>query len=418
MDAPRPRRSRWRGRVLLAGVLAGLGMITAALGRARPAAPKVDRAAIWVDTVRRGTLTRQVRGFGALVPEEIRSVTAPGPGRVERIALLPGVAVQADTVLMELANPEIAESVLELAATARAAAAERDRLRLEIEGERLAEEAAIARLGSELAVARFEAEGDARLAADGFGSELAARRSRAKADELAGRLALEHRRQTNLARSGLARLAVEEAEMAKIAGQLRLRRSQLQALTVRAGIDGVLQRLGDAQPLREGEQVAAGAALARIASQARLRAQIRIPESQAKDVRIGQEAAIDTRNGVVPGHVVRVDPAVADATVTVDVALDGPPPPGSRPDLSVDATITLERLDGVLHVGRPTGVEAQSHARLFKLVDGGRAAARVPVRFGRSSVDTIEIAAGLEAGDQLVTSDMAGWDAHDLIRLD
>jgi HlyD family secretion protein len=255
------------------------------------------------------------------------------------------------------------------------------------------------------------------LRADGNGPDLNAKRSRAKADQLGQRIEVEDQRLEALAQSARAQLTVQDAEAARIRALQRLRREQLTGLQVRAGITGVLQRLGDDQPLRIGQHVAAGAPLARIANQTKLKAEVKIAETQAKDVQLGQAAAIDTRNGIVAGHVARIDPAVQNGTVTVDVALDGPLPAGARPDLSVDGTITLERLDDVLHVGRPVGVQANGPARLWKLIDGGAGAIRVPVRVGRTSVDTIEVIEGLGAGDQIIVSDMSQWDAHDRIRI-
>jgi HlyD family secretion protein len=422
MDVPRPRRRLLQRRALRAGLsFATLGGMTVVAARAREstAPPTVDRAAISTGTVTRGRMMRQVGGVGTLVAEEIRWVTAPSPGRVERIALLPGVTVKADTVLVELGNPELAHGLVELAADLRASEAQRVRLGLDIETDRLAQESLLAQLQSELIVGRLEADGDEQLRARGFGPELSARRSRAKVEALAARLALEHRRLEISQRSGRARLQGQDAEIARVCAQHQLRRAEVDGLTVRAGIDGVLQRLGDEQPLRVGQLLAAGAALARIASQTRLKAEIKIPETQAKDVQLGQAATIDTRNGVVKGHVSRIDPSVQNATVTVDVELEEGLPAGARPDLSVDGTILLERLDGVLVVGRPVAFEAHAHAeaRLFKLVDGGRGAVRVPVHLGRSSIDSVEITAGLLPGDQIILSDMSPWDSHDRIRL-
>jgi HlyD family secretion protein len=419
MDVRRPRRRRWPARVAVAAAgLAALAAATVALSRVRPAAPRVERSTVWMDTVRRGAMARQVRGSGTLAPEEIRWVTATTAGRVERIALLPGVAVEADTVLVELSNPELEQAVVDLESQVVAAEAQLRRLALQLESDRLAQESVLATLRSELTVARVEAEGDDELRQKGHGSELVARRSRARAEELAGRVPIEARRLNALGRSGRAQLLVQQAEIAKLRAQAALRRRQLAALEVRAGIAGVLQRIGDEQPLRVGQHVAAGAPLARIANQTRLKAEIKIAETQAKDVQLGQPAAIDTRNGVVAGRVARIDPAVQSGTVTVDVALEGPLPPGARPDLSVDGTITLERLPDVLYVGRPVGVPAEGRAGLFKVTDGGRAAIRVPVRLGRGSADSVEIADGLALGDQVILSDMSPWDAHDRLQLE
>jgi HlyD family secretion protein len=422
MDTARPPARLWRQRLVLAGgIAAGLASVTVALARAKPGVPTVARGAIWIDTVKRGVMLRQVRGSGTLVAEEMRWVAAASPGRVERIALSPGVVVRADTVLLELANPELEQAVVELESRARATRAERERLRARIESDRLAQESVLMTLGAQLGAARFEAEGDEALSARGFGPALAARRSRARVDELDGRGVLERRRQQAIGRCGRAELRVQEAEVARIDAQLALKRLQQAALQVRAGMDGVLQRLGDerGEPrLRVGQQVLAGATLARIADPSRLKAELRIAEGQVKDVRRGQSATIDTRSGEVAGHVVRVDPGAQGGTVTVDVALDEPPPAGARPDLGVDGTITVEGLGEVLHVGRPVGVAVVGPGHLFKLIEGGAAAARVPVRFGRASFDAVEISDGLEAGDRVITSDTSEWDAHDRIRLD
>jgi HlyD family secretion protein len=418
MDVARPRRSPWRRRVAWLGVTVVVGAgATIGLRRLKPAAPSIEKASVWPDVVKRGPMVRQVRGAGTLVAEDVRWVTAASAGRVERIALLPGVAVQPDTVIVELSNPELQQTVLELDSQTQAAGAQREKLRLQLENDRLAQASAVASLRSELTVARIEAEGDEKLHADGNGPDLNAKRSRAKADQLGQRIEVEDQRLTTLAQSARAQLTVQDAEAARIRALQHLRRDQLSGLQVRAGIAGVLQRLGDEQPLRIGQHVAAGAPLARIANQTRLKAEVKIAETQAKDVQLGQAAAIDTRNGVVAGHVARIDPAVQNGTVTVDVALDGPLPAGARPDLSVDGTITLERLENVLHVGRPVGVQADGPARLFKLIDGGAGAIRVPVRVGRTSVDTIEVIDGLAAGDQIIVSDMLQWDAHDRLRI-
>ena len=419
MDLPRPRgAARGRGRWLLAGAALGLFMTaTAVLSRARPAAPSVERASIWIAAVKRGAMVRQVRGHGTLVAEEVRWVTATSPGRVERIALLPGVAVQPDTLLMELDNPELRQAAAELVSRVRAAEARREQLSLQLESERLALESAIAGLRSELALARIEAEADGTLSEQGYAPELVARRSRAKAEQLAQRVTLESRRAGALGRSGRAQLVVQGLEIEKLRAERELRRQELEALSVRAGVSGVLQRLGDEQPPRVGQHVAAGAPLARIANQTKLKGAIQISETQAQDVQVGQRAAIDTRNGVVAGHVVRVDPAVQNGAVTVDVAFDQPLPPGARPDLSVDATITLERLADVLYIERPSGVQAAGQTRLFKVVDEGQGALRVPLRVGRVSVDTMELTGGARVGDQLILSDMSPWDGCDRLRL-
>jgi HlyD family secretion protein len=419
MDVALPPRARWPRRLVLgAGALLLLTAAAIGITRLKPAAPAVEKGAVWSDTVKRGTMMREVRGTGTLVPEDVRWVTAAVAGRVERIPLLPGVAVTPDTVLVELSNPELDQTVLELDSQAQAAAAEREKLRLQLESDALSLQSLIAGLKSEATVAAIEADGDEELRRSGNGPALNAKRSRAKADELRNRITLEEARLATLVRSAKAQLEVHDADTARVRALQRLRRQQRDGLKVSAGIAGVLQRLGDEQqPLRVGQHVVAGAPLARIASQTRLKAEIKIAETQAKDVQLGQPATIDTRNGVIAGKVTRVDPAVQGGTVTVDVALEGALPPGARPDLTVDGTITLERLADVVYVGRPVGVLGEGPARLFKLTDGGAFAVQIPVRLGRGSVDTVEVREGLAPGDQVIVSDMSAWAGHDRVRL-
>jgi HlyD family secretion protein len=418
MDVPRPRRRTRLRRVIIAAVLTAVGGgLTVSISRLKPAAATVERATVWTDTVKRGSILRQVRGSGALVPEEVRWVTAQSPGRVDRILLLPGVAVAPDTVLVELSNPELQHGVIELESQLRAAEAQRQRLGLQLQSERLAQESVVASLRSDLTIARIEAEGDEELRAKGHGPDLLAKKSRAKASELEGRVTLEGKRLDTVGRSARAQIVVQDAEISRLRAELRLRHEQVAALTVRAGIAGVLQRLGDEQPVRVGQHVAAGGVIARIANQAKLKAEVKIAETQAKDIQLGQVASIDTRNGMVAGHIVRIDPAVQGGTVTVDVALDAALPKGARPDLTVDGLVTLERLESVLYVVRPVGIEAETRTRLFKVLDLGRVAIRVPVRLGRGSVDVVEVLEGLSVGDQVIVSDMSQWDAHDRLRL-
>ncbi len=381
MDIARPDifLKKRRRRILFAiSSLAVLAVVTVGLSRLKPAVPSVD-SPVYSDTVKRGPMLREVRGNGALVPEEIRWLTATSPGRVENILLLAGVTVKADTVLVELSNPELEQAAFDAES--------------------------------------LEAEADESLRKDGLVANLTAKRSRSKADDLETRYQLEQKRLEISAKSAHAQRLVQEAELSKLRKQDQLKKQQVAALKVRAGFDGVLQKVGDVTPLQVGQQVLAGANIARIANPNKLKAEIKIAETQAKDIQHGQAAEVDTRNGKIPGHVVRIDPSVQNGTVTVDVALDGPLPKGARPDLSVDATITLEKLDDVLFVGRPVNGQPDSKVSLFKLTDGGREAVRIPVQLGRSSVSSIEILDGLQAGDQIILSDMSQWDAHDRLKL-
>ncbi|MBI5386414.1 MAG: HlyD family efflux transporter periplasmic adaptor subunit [Verrucomicrobia bacterium] len=417
MDIPRPDQARRKRRrrilLTLAGVL-GVGIVTAALSRLEPAAPTVEKATVLVDTVKRGPMLREVRGNGTLVPEEIRWVTAASAGRIDRIPLLPGVVVESNTVLLELSSPELIQAAADTHSRLQTAEADLEKLKVQLESDELQQESVLASLQSDSEQAKLEAEADDQLAKDGLVPSLSARRSRARASDLEARVKLEEKRLAIRARSATAALRSAEVELANLRKQYELKLAQVAALKVRAGVNGVLQKLGE---LQVGQQVAAGAYLAQIADPTRLKAEIKVAETQAKDIQFGQVAAIDTHNGVIPGHVVRIDPAVQNGTVTVDVALDGPLPKGARPDLSVDGKVTLEKLDDVVYVGCPANAQPEAKVSLFKLVDGGKAALRVPVQLGRSSVHTVEIREGLTVGDQVIVSEMSQWDTHDRIRL-
>jgi HlyD family secretion protein len=419
MDVARPdliRQKRKRRIRLFLICVAALAAATFGISRLKPALPTVD-SPVFTDTVKRGQMLREVRGNGTLVPEEIRWITASSPGRVEKILLLPGVTVKADTVLVELSNPELEQATFETESQWHAAEAQSDKLKVQLESERLTQQSLIASLKSDLAQSKIEAEADEDLLKDGLVPSLVAKRSRSKADELDGRCKFEQTRIDISAKSTSAQIRVQDAEVERLRKQYELKLRQLEALKVRAGFDGVLQRLGDEHPLQSGQQLVAGANIARIANPAKLKAEIKIAETQARDILPDQIASVDTRNGVIPGHVVRIDPAVLNGTVTVDIKLDGPLPRGARPDLSVDGTITLERLQDVLYVGRPVNGQADSLVSLFMVIDGGNAALRTPVKLGRNSVSSIEIVEGLQVGDLIILSDMSQWDGHDRLRL-
>lgn len=420
MDIRRPdqtRNKRIRRILITAAGLTVIALITVALSRLKPAAPSVDKASVWSDTVKRGSMLREVRGNGTLVPEEIRWITAVSPGRVERILLLPGVTVKPETVLVELSNPELQQAALDAESQLRGAESQLERLKAQLDNDRLTQESVIANLKSDLTLAEIEADAQDSLLESGLIPSLMAKKYRSAADELKTRHQMEIKRLANKDRSAKAQLIAQEADLEKFRQQVQLKKQQVAALRVQAGMEGVLQRLGDGPALQSGQQLAAGANIARIANPAKLKAEIKIAETQAKDIQHGQSVSIDTRNGLIPGHVVRIDPSVLNGTVTVDVALDGPLPKGARPDLSVDGSITLERLEDVLYVGRPVSAQPESKASLFKLTDGGRTAVRISVKLGRSSVSSIEVVQGLEVGDQVILSDTAQWDAYDRLRL-
>jgi HlyD family secretion protein len=363
-------------------------------------------------------MLRQVRGNGTLVPEQIIWVPTLNAGRVERILVLPGAAVESNTVLVVLSNPELTKAASTAAWQLKAAEAEQTNLEVQLETQRLNLEAYLASAEASYTNAKLDAEVNAELAKDGLVPMVLMKQSQGRAEESAKLLEIEKKRVRIFADAMKAQLAVQEAKAEQLRAELQLKQQQVESLRIRAGIDGVLQKLGDQQTLQVGQQFFAGANIARVADPTRLKAEVKIYETQAKDVQLGQRASIDTRNGVIPGRVTRIDPAVENGTVTIDVALEGELPRGARPDLSVEGTVELERLEEVLHVGKPVHATADSTIGLFRVGERGREANRVPVKLGRSSVTTIEVIAGLEVGDTVILSDMSQWDGHDRIRLD
>jgi HlyD family secretion protein len=416
MDKPRPdvaRKKRKRRIMIIAGSVLGLILVTVLLSRLKPAVPSVDRSTVWVDTVKRGPMLRQVRGLGTLVPEEIQWIATNTEGRVEKIVIRPGAKVTKDTVLLELMSPELEQAAHDAELQANAAEAELTTLRATLQREVLQQESTSAQVHSECEQARMECETNEKLQKDGLIADLQYRTSKVKAAELKNRDGIEEKRLEFARNSIEPQLAAKQATVDQLTQQAKLKANQVEALHVRAGMEGVLQQL----PVEVGQRVIPGTNLARVADPTKLKAQIKIAETQAKDIQINQKASIDTRNGVVEGHVIRVDPAVEQGTVTVDVAIDGQLPKGARPDLSVDGTIELERLDNVVYVGRPAFGQDNSTVGLFKIVSGSSEAVRTPVKLGRSSVNTIEIQNGLQPGDQVILSDTSAWDSHDRIRL-
>ncbi len=417
MDIPRTgvaRRRLIRWIVFGTVALAAVAAITVVLARLEPAAPSVDRNTVWVDAVKRGPMMRQVRGLGTLVPEEILYIPAPTDGRVNRIHVLPGALVTAGTVLVELESPELRQQAVDSEWNVQSAEAELADLKATLERERLNQLAQTANLQSQLETAKLRADRDEGLFKQGLVVELDYRLSRASADELANRFTIEQQRLQIMKGSIQSQLAVKETSVRKARALSQLRVQQVASLKVRAGVAGVVQQV----PAQVGQRVAPGANLAIVVQPEKLKAQLRIPETQAKDILIGQSAEVDTRNGIIPGRVSRIDPAVQDGTVAVDVRLDGELPKGARPDLSVDGTIELERLNDVLYVGRPAFGQANTRVSLFKLVKDGKEAVRVQVSLGRTSVNEIEIKEGLRLGDQVILSDMSASDAHNRIRLE
>ncbi len=417
MDIPRPsaaRAKRIRHSLYAIGVVILIPLVTIGLSRLKPAAPSVERATLLIDTVKRGEMLRQVRGLGTLVPEDIRWIPAMTEGRVERRLLRPGAVVSADSVILELSNPDLERQVVDAEWQLKAAEAEYTNLQVQLESDLLNQRAAAATVQADHRQAALQADVDEQLVKDGLTSQLNLKRSKVRAEELATRVELDQKRLEIASEAVKAQLAVQEARVEQLRALYELRRKQFDSLHVRAGVAGVLQLV----PVEEGQQVAPGANLARVADPKRLKAEIRIPEVQAKDIQIGQVASVDTRNGIVPGRVVRIDPAVQNGTVTVDVTLEGALPQGARPDLSVDGTIEIERLPDVIYVGRPVHGQPESVVGIFKVSQDGKEATRVRVKLGRSSVSTIQIVEGLDVGDQVILSDMSAWDAFDRVRLD
>ena len=417
VDIQRPasvaRNKKIRRIIVAAVALVVIGLITVALSRLKPAAPTVERATVWVDTVKRGPMVRQVRGLGTLVPEEIRWIPAVTDGRVERILIYPGTPVTPDSVLLELSNPTQAQVLLEAEQQLKGADAQLLNLRSQLQNEVLAQEAAASTAAADYRSAKLQAEADAQLASEGLVSSLTTKLSQVKAENLEGRDKTEQKRLLQMKQSVEARLAGQQAEVDRVHALLALRRSQVSSLKVRPGMAGMLQQV----EVQVGQQVTPGTNLARVADPTRLKAQLKIAETQAKDIQIGQLASVDTRNGIIPGRVSRIDPAVQNGTVTVDVALTGELPRGARPDLSVDGTIELERLDDILFVGRPSVGQEESAIQLFRLEPDLVHAGRTKVVVGRASVNTVEIREGLKVGDQVILSDMSQFDAFDRVRL-
>jgi HlyD family secretion protein len=419
MDIQRPasvaRRKKMKQVAFGVAALLVLGLVSVVLARLKPAAPTVERATVWVDSVKRGDMLRQVRGLGTLVPvdEARRWIPATTQGRVERIVLRPGAAVTPDTVVLELVDPEARQQLDDAEQQLLGAQADLASLEARLQTERLTQRSTAATVEADFQQARLEKEVNEDLAKDGLVSALVLKQSTVRAESLATRNALEQDRVKVTEDNIRAQLKAQQARIDQLRSLVELRRRRVDELRVRAGMHGVLEQV----PVEVGQQVAPGANLARVADPTRLKAELRIAETQARDLTIGQVAQVDTRNGIIPGRVVRIDPAAQNGTVTVDVELQGELPRGARPDLSVDGTVELERLENVLYVGRPAFGQEQSTVGLFRLDPATGEASRVQVQLGRSSVNTIEVVDGLAEGDQVVLSDMSAWDQFDRIRL-
>lgn len=390
-----------------------LGGVTYGLTRLRPAAPTVDDATVWKDTVRRGPMILDVRGLGTLVPEDIRWIPAQSQARVDRIVLRSGDTVKPTSVVLELSDPQLQRDALDAEYQLKAAEADYANLKVQVNSELASQKANEASVRSDFEQAKLQAQVDEQLFKQGLTAEVTAKLSKVRAEQLAIRIKLEEERTRIASDSAQARLDAQRARVDQQKALYNLRKSQLDALHVRAGINGVLQAVA----VEVGQQVTPGTNLARVSDPKLLKAQIQIAETQAKDVVPGQKASIDTRNGIVEGHVTRIAAAPVNGTVAVDISLDGPLPPGARPDLSVDGTITIENLRDVMYVGRPVHGQADSTIGIFKLTPDGGEATRVNVKLGRVSVNAVEVVSGLQVGDKVILSDMSQWDNVDRVRL-
>jgi HlyD family secretion protein len=406
------RKKKVRRIIYGAGALLVIILITVGVSRLKPAAPSVDRATVWIDTVKRGPMLRQVRGSGTLVPEEIRWIPSTTAGRVEVILLRPGAIVRPDTVIVEMSNPDLQQSVKEAQLAYQSAQAAFVNRKAELDSTLLAQQSDVASIKAAYTKAALNLEAQEKLYGDGLVSELQLKQSKSDAEELTNRLKIAESRLKIQTEGMKSQIAPQEADVDQKKAAYELRVRQLDDLKVKAGMNGVLQEV----PVERGAQVNAGANIARVADPSNLKAELRIAETQTKDIRVGQYAEVDTRNGFVKGKVARIDPKSTGGTVGVDVILEGALPAGARPDLSVDGTIQLEKLENVIYVGRPAFGQENSTVGLFKLNADGEAI-RTNVKLGRTSVDKVEILEGLQPGDQVILSDMSAQDSYDRIRI-
>ena len=417
MDIQRPAKSRLKKKIRTAALLvlgvAAIGGITYGLTKLKPAAPTVDRATAVIDTVKRGLFIRQVHGNGTLVPELTRRIPAPADGRVEKIPAQAGVVVSANTIIVELSNPQMEQQAMDADYQLKAAEADEENLRVRQESDNMAQQASIASINADYSQAKLELDTNEELGKQGLVAELILKMARVHLQDLANRLSVEKQRLAISSKSNKAQLNAQRARIEQLRAFAKLKHEQVDNLKVRSGSDGVLQQI----TVQVGQQVTPGFDIARVADPASLKAELKIAETQIKDVKIGQPVEVDTRNGVIQGRVSRIDPAAREGTFVVDAALTGPLPPSARPDLSVDGTIELEKVDNCLNMGRPAFGQGQATVKLFKLSPDGQQATRVTVVLGRNSVSTIEIVNGLREGDQVILSDTSAWDNYDVIRL-
>ena len=417
MDIKRPPKSKIKKKIrtalmIVVGV-AAIGGITYGLTKLKPAAPTLDRSTAVIETVKRGEMIRDVRGNGTLVPEITRWVPAPADGRVEKILLQAGVTVDPSTVIVEMSNPQMEQQATDADFQVKAAEADEENLKVRLESDTMTQKAAIATINAQYSQAKLQLDADEVLAKQGLVADLVLKISRVNVQDLANRLKVEQERLAVNSKSVKAQLNAATSRLQQLRALAKLKRDQAEALKVRAGTAGVLQIVS----VQVGQQVTTGLNIARVADPASLKAVLRVPETQIKDMRVGQPVTVDTRNGLIQGEVSRIDPAAREGTFEIDVHLDGPLPPSARPDLSVDGTIELERLKDVLKVGRPAFGQAQQTIGMFVLTPDGTEAERRTVKLGRNSVSTIEILDGLREGEQVIISDTSALDSYNRIRI-
>jgi HlyD family secretion protein len=416
MDIQRPSNAKAKQikrAIYVTAAVVVIAGVTLGLSRLKPAAPSVDRGTVWTDTVKRGPMLREVRGLGTLVPLDIHWIAALTTARVDKIVIRPGHLVEPNTVILEMSDPAVAQALVDSEYQLKGAEADLANLRVQVNSELMNQKSIEAGVRSDYEQTKLQHEVDLKLFNEGIYADVTQKLSKVREDQLKIRLDLESERTRVAIDSGQARLQAQQAHLEQARAMYELRKSQADALHVRAGITGVLQLL----PVDVGQSVPVGTNIARVADPKKLKAEIKIAETQAKDITIGQTATVDTRNGIVNGHVIRIDPSVVNGTVTVDVGIDDPLPLGARADLSVDGTITLENLKDVLYVGRPVHGQTDATISLFKVMPDDTDAERVNVKLGRNSVNTVEILSGLQVGDKVILSDMSQWDNVDRIRL-
>ncbi len=416
MDIVRPEikhKKKMRRIAYIVAAVVLIPLMTYALSRLKPAAPSVDGGTVWTGTVKRGPMLRDVRGLGTLVPETIRLIPAVTDGQVQTRYLLPGTPVKANTVIFDLVNPQLQQETLDAEYQLKGAQAAYEQTKAQLQNQLMDKRTLAASISSQYRTAEMVKQTKEQLGANGLAPQLDVKTAQVQAEELAKENDLAQKEVETFDNSIASQLAVQEATVNQKRAMYELKKTQMDQLHIRPGIDGMLQELD----VEVGQKVTMGTVLARVAQPTHLKAQLKIAETQAKDILIGQKASVDTHNGIIPGHVTRIDPAVVNGTVTVDVGLDGPLPTGARPDLSVEGTVEIERLADVLFVERPVHGEANSTVGIFKVIDDGKEASRVQVQLGRTSVNTVEIVKGLEIGDKVILSDMSAWDNYDRVQL-